>query len=354
MSTRELLSFFEARKNDPFGLVLASVYDTLGSTYSKAGDRMLIAGNGDFQGMLSGGCLEGDLAERAMQVAESGKPQSVTYDLRESDEDLWGLGVGCEGLMRIFLQPLTAGNGFEPFPSLAAVLVGDERGVAATVIESSHPALSPGASMIGKGDSWTVVDVDSEFESAIKAQSADALARGRSGRATLKFEGGSAELIVAVLRPAIRVLLLGGGLDAEPVVRLCAELGWRVAVQDHRPAYVEKGSFPDAEQVTCHPASELASQIDLGRFDAAVCMSHHLVSDRAYLEQLAASDIAYIGLLGPVHRHDRLMRELGSAADRLRDRVHGPAGIDIGGRGPASIALSIVAEMHQALLRRRD
>ena len=81
MSTRELLGFFAVRKDDEHGLVLASVYDTLGSTYSKAGDRMLIAGNGDFQGMLSGGCLEGDLAERAMQVATSGECQTVTYDL---------------------------------------------------------------------------------------------------------------------------------------------------------------------------------------------------------------------------------------------------------------------------------
>ena len=93
-------------------LVLATVYDTEGSTYSKTGTHMLITGEATFQGMLSGGCLEGDLAERARQVVDTGEPQAVTYDLGKNDEELWGLGVGCDGLMRIFLQPLLAEQGW--------------------------------------------------------------------------------------------------------------------------------------------------------------------------------------------------------------------------------------------------
>ena len=85
------------------------------------------------------------------------------------------------------------------------------------------------------------------------------------------------------------------------------------------------------------------------RFAAAIVMSHHLVSDRVYLEQLAATKVAYIGLLGPRHRRARLLDELGDAGAGLEGRLHGPAGLDIGGRGPAPIALSIVAEMQQAL-----
>jgi len=350
MSARDLLAFFEERKGDAAGLVLATVYDTLGSTYSKAGDRMLIAGNGDFQGMLSGGCLEGDLAERAMQVARSGEPQTVTYDLRESDEELWGLGVGCEGLMRIFLQPLRAESGFEPFASIVACLVGDSPGVAVTVIESDCPNLAAGSALIGQGESWKAVGVPQDLDAALRGPAEEALAANRPARVRIDIEDESVELIAAVLRPAVRVLILGGGLDAEPVVRLVSELGWRVAVQDHRPAYIEKGNFSGAEQVTCHPAAELSARVDLSRFDAAVCMSHHLVSDRAYLVQLAQTDMAYIGLLGPVNRRDRLMNDLGDLAERLAGRVHGPVGIDIGGRGPASIALSIVAEMHQVLV----
>jgi len=88
----------------------------------------------------------------------------------------------------------------------------------------------------------------------------------------------------------------------------------------------------------------------LQQFDAAVVMSHHLVTDRTYLELLAQTDVTYIGLLGPRERRNRIMQDLGDTATRLQDRLNGPAGLDIGGRGPASIALSIVSEMHVKLL----
>jgi xanthine/CO dehydrogenase XdhC/CoxF family maturation factor len=95
---------------------------------------------------------------------------------------------------------------------------------------------------------------------------------------------------------------------------------------------------------------ELAEAVDYDRFAAAIIMSHHLVSDRKYLEQIAHTDIAYVGLLGPIDRRRRLLEELGTHAGNLESRLHGPAGIDIGGRGPASIALSIIAQIHHEIL----
>jgi len=144
------------------------------------------------------------------------------------------------------------------------------------------------------------------------------------------------------------VLVLGAGLDAVPVVRFAVELGWRVTVADHRPAYIEGDAFAAAETRSCVVADELAQSLDLARFDMAIVMSHHLASDRSYLRALAGIDLVYVGLLGPRARRERLLAELGDAAGPLPDRLRGPAGIDIGGRGPAAIALSIVAEMQQA------
>ena len=112
----------------------------------------------------------------------------------------------------------------------------------------------------------------------------------------------------------------------------------------------EKGDFSLARQVMCSPAESLSEVLDLQQFDAAIVMSHHLVTDRTYLEMLALTNIAYIGLLGPKGRRDRLIVDLGDAAIQLEGRLNGPAGLDIGGRGPASIALSIVAEMHVKLI----
>jgi xanthine/CO dehydrogenase XdhC/CoxF family maturation factor len=128
-------------------------------------------------------------------------------------------------------------------------------------------------------------------------------------------------------------------------------MGWRCTVVDHRDAYVASGDFRGAEEVICEPAENLKDVVELPRYAAAVVMSHHLGSDRSYLRQLADSDVPYVGLLGPAHRRDRLLEEIGDPASRLSGRLHGPAGLDIGGRGPAAIALSIVAEIQSVLER---
>ena len=297
MTAFSLIEFFDRCRARGERLVLGTVVETQGSTYSKAGAQMLIDASGRYRGMLSGGCLEGDLAIRANIVLETGKPMVVTYDLAEDDE-LWGLGVGCDGMMRILLQPVDDDG--EPFGSVRRVLEGDQR---ATIVLPIKPP----------------VEVD---ESLLE------------------------ELSVEVA-PLPRVLIAGAGADVEPLVRFCAELGWRCTVVDHRPAYIDGNDFSLAERTECIPADELASTVDLSIFDMAVVMSHHLVSDRAYLSQLAPTAIPYIGLLGPPGRRKRLLDELGEDAASLVDRLSGPAGLDIGGRGPASIALSIVAEMHR-------
>ena len=148
MTTTNLLEFFAENKKQGKPLVLASVYETQGATYSKAGAFMLMTGDGKFQGMLSGGCLEGDLAERAIQVVASGEPQCVSYDLAQDDEELWGLGVGCDGLMRIFLQALLPATNFEPFASMAGVLGGDRVEIAAIVIESTSALADAGDALV--------------------------------------------------------------------------------------------------------------------------------------------------------------------------------------------------------------
>ena len=299
MNPTRLLEFFDARRERHEALVLVTVIGTEGSTYSKAGAQMLIDGEGVFRGMLSGGCLEGDLAVRAQQVLDSGRPQVATYDLGQDDDELWGMGVGCDGLMRMVLQPIRPENGYAPFDRIASVWQGD---------------------------------VAEDISIPVGAEGIDTV--------TIRVE------------PPPRILVLGAGLDAEPVVSFAAELGWRCTVCDHRPAYIDNGDFPGALATHCVPADELAATLDLNRFDAAIVMSHHLVSDRTYLSQLAATGIPYIGLLGPRHRRERLLGELGDKAADLEDRLHGPAGLDLGGRGPAPIALSIVAEMQKSLAGR--
>ncbi len=344
MSAPGLLEFFGERRRAGEPVVLVTVYETHGSTYSKAGAQMLLDGEGRFHGMLSGGCLEGDLALRAAEVVASGSPQVLTYDLAQDDE-LWGLGVGCDGLMRVMLQPLTVDSNYEPFNSIAEVYEGSVPRRYALVIEADGADVEAGTSVVESEDGLRAFGVDAAIAEALLGRADDV------GFTTCPVSDKSVRVLRSTLQPARRVLVLGAGMDAEPVVRMAAELGWRCTVFDHRDTYIERGSFDQAESVICAAADNLETAARLSRFDAAIVMSHHLASDRAYLRQLAATDIGYIGLLGPANRRDRLLADLGEEARGLDGRIHGPAGLDIGGRGAAAIALSIVAEIQSFLER---
>jgi xanthine/CO dehydrogenase XdhC/CoxF family maturation factor len=346
----DVYEFFREKASHGEPLVLVTVFETAGSTYSKAGGQMLIDGEGNFCGMLSGGCLEGDLVERARTVIQTKAAQTASYDLG-ADDELWGLGVGCDGTMYILLQPLFPESDYQPFTAIADVLNGGRAAAIAIVVSAESTAVAVGASvLLQKGECPHFGMSDAVAASIARDVEENVPPESRQ----VDTPEGSCTVLYARITPPPSLLVLGAGLDSEPVVRIASELGWRCTVCDHRPAYIESRAYPGPTKTLCHPADQLSEQIGLGEFDMAIVMSHHLASDRAYLRQLAASDVGYVGLLGPVGRRQRLTNDLGVAADALQGRLHGPAGIDLGGRGPGPIALSIVAEMQQFLNKRRD
>jgi xanthine/CO dehydrogenase XdhC/CoxF family maturation factor len=341
MSVRQILEYFDARRARGEPLVLATVYDTLGSTYSKAGHRILIAGNGDYRGLVSGGCLEGDLAERARAAVATDRPIAVTYDLRDEADEIFGLGVGCNGLLRVFLQPLTVARAYQPFAAVAERLRGRGASGLATVIESDDASLPVGTTVLSHGSASNAFGAQpSDCERLLSG------ARDIAGARTARLErAGGVEVLYAPLIPIPRVLVLGAGLDAVPLVAMAAELGWLVTVADHRPAYLQRGGFEAADRAVLVEAKSLLRALDVAAFDAVIVMSHHLPTDREYLRQLADVETRFVGLLGPRARRDRLLTELGEAGRPLHDRLHGPVGLDIGADSPESIALSILAQL---------
>jgi xanthine/CO dehydrogenase XdhC/CoxF family maturation factor len=347
MGARHLLQSFAAWRAAGEALVLATVYETAGSTYSKAGHRILLAANGDYRGLVSGGCLEGDLVERARGVVAAARPLAVTYDLRDSADDLWGLGVGCNGLLRVFLQPLLPANGYQPFAAIAERLAGTRTAAVATVVESTRPDLAIGATAVVDEAAEEVFGAEAGGD-ALRAAARAAL---RSGAARF-FAERDARILSAPLQPIPRLLVLGGGLDAVPLVGMAHELGWFVTVADHRPGYLARGAFERAERAVLVEPGKLADALPLAGYDAVVVMSHHLATDRQYLAELAAVRNRYVGVLGPRARRDRLLAELGDAAPQLSERLKGPVGFDIGADSPESIALSILAELQATLSKR--
>lgn len=353
MNYREQLEFLERHRASEEPLVLATVFETAGSTYSKAGARMLIDGEGRFRGMLSGGCLEGDLAMRARVAIESRAVQYADYDLGAANDELWGMGVGCDGVMRVMLQPLFAAENYEPASSILKLQGGREPVAVLTCIKSTDAAIPAGSVVAGAGSTRQTGPRAGAFAEAFADDALWAAPRPGSSRILeTATPGGHVRVLADCIPPAPRVLILGAGPDAVPLLRFAVNLGWRCTVSDHRPAYIEGNDFTAAEERHCAAAEELARRLRLDQFDMAVVMSHHLASDRAYLRQLAASRVEYIGLLGPPGRRDRLLGEIEGSGETLGARLHGPAGLDLGGRGPSAIALSIVAEMQLHLASR--
>jgi xanthine dehydrogenase accessory factor len=319
-------------------LVLATVVSTIGSTYRKPGAQMLIAGDGRSAGLLSGGCLESDLLERSRSVLETGRAIAIDYDSRGPDDVLWGIGLGCEGAMRIVLTRLGPENEYAPYAYAARCRAMDRSGAIALVIDSDNETYRLGNSYTHDEAGRLPKDVQVAL---------DRLASSASG-GKVEFshvDSERARFLVAQVALPTRLLVLGAGPDAAPLVEMAGLLDWHVTVLDHRPAYAIAERFPRAKRVGLRPAATLNDELDEARYDAAVVMSHHLPSDEQYLRVLAKSDVPYVGLLGPAPRRERLMHALGADAPALEGRLYGPIGLDIGASTPESIALSIVAEI---------
>jgi xanthine dehydrogenase accessory factor len=297
--------------------VLATVVSTAGSTYRKPGARMLLMADGSYIGLLSGGCLESDLQIHAREVLESGLARAVEYDTRGPDDTLFGVGAGCEGTMRVLLEP-------------------------AGPKSPAEAALASAGIITQRGDSTSLVMVHDSAQLRLGTYDDDAVPPGTERE----------RAFVQSLSPPPHLLICGAAPDAQPVVSTARALGWRVSVVDHRPAYAVAERFAGAELHVAHPKA-LRSEVDLAHCHAAVVMSHHLPSDEIYLRELAAAGTpAYVGLLGPKARRRRLAQELGADMDLLNTRIRGPVGLDIGAAAPEGIALSIIGQIHAWLAGR--
>jgi xanthine/CO dehydrogenase XdhC/CoxF family maturation factor len=260
----------------------------------------------------------------------------VVYDLRSSDDLVWGLGLGCEGAMHILLLRVGPEESWEPLEHLARSLLEHRPTSVGIIVESERSELPVGA--------LALPPFASHPGAAARASLDEAAQTGQPGW----FEGAEPgwKLFALPLSLPPRLLLLGAGPDAAPVVDLAARLNWKVTMIDHRPAYADASHFPLAERVLLARPDELLSTVHAEHFAAAVVMSHHLPSDLGYLRALGQTRIPYLGLLGPAVRREKLMADLGEDAEKVRARLHAPVGLPLGGRAPESIALAIVAEIH--------
>jgi xanthine/CO dehydrogenase XdhC/CoxF family maturation factor len=331
---RDILEAFEGIGPGEAG-VLASVVRTEGSTYRRPGARMLVLPDEELVGLISGGCLEGDLLEHSRAVRASGEPRLVRYDHSGEDDVMWGLGLGCAGAVDVWLERVDAAHP-GPLPALRRWLAGRERGALATALDG--PRAGTRRTTDGAGLEGPLAEAD------VDAALGEALASGRGGR----FPLAGADVCIEVFTPPLRLALFGAGPDARPLVRAAAGLGWDVVVCDHRPAFAKPERFPEAT-VREVGVEHAVGEADVDASTHAVVMTHHFENDGKLVRALLASAAPYIGVLGPQRRTGDLLAGLESGGFSIgpdeRARIFGPAGLDLGADAPHEIALAIVAEI---------
>ncbi len=275
---------------------------------------MLINSDGQYYGMLSGGCLESDIVRNARKVMADSKSRVLVYD--STDEDDWShqLGIGCGGRIELLLQLVQDRSSLA---NMIAALESQEAGFFAQNLNSN------------------------QFEFSL-----DSTARNQHPR-IISRDG--QDWLLSPVVPEPHLLIIGGGRDAQPVAQLAQLLGWTVSVTDPRPANARPESFPGGVSVLNTIGEELTQYMVSTRVDAVVGMSHNLTIDAKGLLSCLNTPIKYLALLGPEHRYHEVMGLAGLTAEKLPCQISAPAGADIGGHLPESIALSIITECHAIL-----
>jgi xanthine/CO dehydrogenase XdhC/CoxF family maturation factor len=327
-------------------MALATIVAVRGSTYRRPGARLLVPEDGAPIGNISGGCLEGDVADMARIVMEEGRARLAGWDLTADDDEVWGLGLGCNGAIEVFIEP--AERAAEVAGALRMALEREQPICLVTVVESGDELVAPGARLVVTPDGGAGGSLGDETVTAEAAAAArDLLAAGRSEIRTLT---GGARVFIEVLEPPLRLVICGAGHDAVPMVAAAAALGWRPVVVDDRPAFLTPERFPEAAGfVRVEDPQEVATDAPIDDRTAVVVMTHNFLRDQAYLRGLLKTPAAYVAMLGPAARTQKIFLDLADEgiemSDGDRERIHAPAGLDLGAEGPDEIAQAIVAEI---------
>ena len=335
LETREVLDFLARVRAEGKRAALATVVRVRGSAYRHEGAKLVVAEDGRTAGNVSGGCLEQDVREVALQVIRTGDPELRNYCSSADEIAAWDLGVGCEGQVDVFVEPA------EARPRERALL--DERRsfVGCGLIPGKGERTGNGKRLVVTGDGAEGDLGSNDLNARATAQAREVLETGESGI----HEIAGRSVFFDVLVPPPQLVVLGAGDDARPLVRFAADVGFRVVVVDRRPGYLTVERFPAAAALVKSAGDELGEALSLDAECYAVVMNHNFADDQAYLRTLVKAPVAYIGMLGPRQRTERILRNL--AVERPVDeaRVYGPVGLDIGTDGAEQVALAVIAEI---------
>ncbi len=327
-------------------VAVATLVRVEGSAPRLPGARLCCTRAGVIQGSVSAGCVENDVFERACQVLESGEPALVNYGIAK--EEAFQVGLSCGGSIDVLIEPFQEG---QLWGQLREAVAARHPVLLATVIT---PGGFLGKRLLLSADELVRDGFPETFESELKTVAQELMDAGSAARVQSfgsegagKGAGKELEVFLEPILPPRRLYIVGGNHIAIPLCQLAKRLGYFVGIIDPRSVFASRERFPDADELHCVWPEEFFHETKLDPYSCLVTLSHDMKFDVPALAHAMTSDTGYIGALGSRKTHAKRSEELRSQGfdDDALARIHSPIGLDLGGRAPEEIALSILSEM---------
>jgi xanthine dehydrogenase accessory factor len=349
----DIVSAYEKAASEGKKTALATVVLVEGSAYRRAGARMLITEDGQLTGAISGGCLEGDALRKARMVILQQEPLLVTYDTMDDDDAKLGVGLGCNGIIHILIEPINDGQS-NPITLLKAAISSRGYAVLVTVFSvENRKAAQPGSCLcLANGQSIPNGLEILPYKNELLEDAKNVLDNQRS----LITAYNSYTAFIECTKPLISLVIIGAGNDAIPLTKVALVLGWHTTIVDGRPNYALVERFPLVNKIVVAKPEKVLDSLELDEWTAVVLMTHNYNYEIAFLKELLPLNAPYIGILGPKKKLERMLDELEvngiAITERNLDAIHGPVGLDIGSETPEEIALAIIAEIKAVFSKR--
>ena len=354
---RDIIKAFDNAQKSGKQTALATVVHVEGSSYRRPGARMLIEDNGQLTGAISGGCLEGDALRKALLVMTEKRSRLVTYDTMDDDDAKFGVGLGCNGIIQVLIEPIDISNPDNPIQYLKKV--NEKRQMVALVTlfslqDRKDPQYGTCLLLKEDGDLVQHVPVLKDF---LLADANEALINKNSSFKNYTSDDHNITAFIEIIKPPVSIIIIGAGNDVVPVVNMADILGWETTVVDGRANYAKQERFVSACQVLIAKPENVLEQIAIDEHTVFLLMTHNYNYDMSMLRQLLGKNVTYIGMLGPKKKRERMLNELKDEGLNFTEQqlsvLHSPVGLDIGAETSEEIALSILAEI-KAMFANKD
>jgi len=352
----DIIRAFDEAQQQQKQTALATVVHVEGSSYRRPGARMLVTEDGQLTGAISGGCLEGDALRKALLAMAQQKPMLVTYDTNDEDDAKLGMGLGCNGIIQVLIEPIDPGKTGNPIQLLKAIAGKRQKAVLITLFSlQDKKEAQPGTCLLFTEDG-NIAGNTPQLEDILIADAKEVLLRQQSSFKNYISEKQCLTAFIEMVRPAVSLVIIGAGNDVLPLVEMADILGWQTTIVDGRPNYAKAERFTKACQVLVSKPENVLNQIAIDDQTVFVLMTHNYNYDMAMLRALLSKDMVYVGMLGPRNKRERILDELREKGIQFTSQqlsiLHSPIGLDIGAETSEEIALSIIAEIKAVLSRR--